>query len=115
MSICGLIDAKQADLELDAVYKKLMKKIHPGGRAKLRAAQNAWIVYRKKQCEFNTLGSVGGTVNSMVLFYCYAYPGNTQCLLNSYRCSWVAEQGIFRGVFIVCHLTPIARACSSAR
>ncbi|MBI4382986.1 MAG: DUF1311 domain-containing protein [Nitrospinae bacterium] len=65
-------DAKQARRELDAVYKKLMKKIRPESQAKLRSAQGAWLEYRKKQCEFNTLGTLGGRVHSIVESYCYA-------------------------------------------
>ena len=72
MNLCAVDYSKKTERELEAVYKKLMKKIRPKGRAKLRAAQNAWIAYRKMQCEFNTLGTLGGSVHSMVLSDCYA-------------------------------------------
>lgn len=78
MNLCTTDYAKKAEQELDAVYKTLMEKIRPRGRDKLLAAQNAWIEYRKKQCEFNTLGTVGGSVHSTVLSYCHAYLANQQ-------------------------------------
>lgn len=88
MNLCAIDVSKKADLELEAVYKKLMKKISPKGRAKLREAQKAWDVYRKKQCEFETLGSDGGTVYSMVLSYCHAYMTNEhkKLLLKQLEC-----------------------------
>jgi uncharacterized protein YecT (DUF1311 family) len=71
MNLCAIDDSKKAERELEAVYKKLTKKISPEGRTKLRAAQNAWTAYRKMQCEFNTLGTLGGSVQPMVLSRCY--------------------------------------------
>lgn len=78
MNLCASNDARKTERELEAVYKKLMKKIRPKGQAKLRAVQNAWIEYRKKQCEFNTMGSIGGSVHPMVLSYCYEEFANQQ-------------------------------------
>ncbi|MBI5426974.1 MAG: DUF1311 domain-containing protein [Nitrospinae bacterium] len=78
MNLCASNVTKKADLELEAVYKKLMKKIDLENQAKLRSAQSAWIVYRKKQCEFNTAGTVGGSVHPTVLSYCYADFANQQ-------------------------------------
>lgn len=78
MNLCSIDDAKKNKQALDAVYEKLMKKISPEGREKLLAAQSAWIDYREKQCDFNTLGSVGGSVRPMVLSDCYAYLANQQ-------------------------------------
>ena len=72
MNLCTIDYVKKAELELDAVYKKLMKKISPKGQTKLLAAQNAWIAYREKQCEFNTLASLDGSVHPTVVSYCYA-------------------------------------------
>jgi len=88
MNLCTIDYAKKAELELDAVYKKLMEKISPENRNKLRAAQNAWIKYRKKQCEFNTLASLGGSVHSTVLSYCHASLANQQkkTLLEQLEC-----------------------------
>ncbi|MBI4382781.1 MAG: DUF1311 domain-containing protein [Nitrospinae bacterium] len=73
MNFCASNEAKETDRELETVYKKLLKKIDPEDQARLRAAQSAWVVYRRKQCEFNTSGSIGGSIHPMVLAYCYAY------------------------------------------
>ncbi len=73
MNLCASKEARKTERELEAVYKKLMKKIDPEDQARLRSAQSAWIVYRRKQCEFNTSGTIGGSVHPTVLAYCYAY------------------------------------------
>ncbi len=73
MNLSSINYAEKAERELNAVYKKLMKKISRKGKPKLRTAQNAWLEYRKKQCEFNTLASSDGSAYSMVLSDCHAY------------------------------------------
>ncbi|MBI4382891.1 MAG: DUF1311 domain-containing protein [Nitrospinae bacterium] len=78
MNLCASNDARKTERELEAVYKKLMKKIRPKGQAKLRAVQNAWIKYRKEQCEFNTMGSISGSIHPTVLSYCYAHLADQQ-------------------------------------
>ncbi|MEJ0063191.1 MAG: lysozyme inhibitor LprI family protein [Alphaproteobacteria bacterium] len=70
MTQCALEDWKKADAELNAVYKKLMKKISPAGQKELRAVQRAWIAYRDRQCAFNNLGTVNGSVHPMLISQC---------------------------------------------
>jgi len=70
MNLCEGDNFKQADAELNAVYVKLLSKISVTGQSKLREAQKAWIKYRDAQCEFDTMGTTGGSIHSMMLWQC---------------------------------------------
>lgn len=70
MNLCEGENFKQADAELNATYAKLVSKISATGQSKLREAQKAWIKYRDAQCEFNTMGTMGGSIHSMMLWQC---------------------------------------------
>ena len=71
MSLCAIEESHKADEELAIVYNKLMAKITSAAQPKLRAAEEAWINYRNKQCKFDTLGSSGGSIHAMVFALCY--------------------------------------------
>lgn len=70
LNLCAGENFKQADAKLNAVYAKLLKKISPAGQLKLRAAQKSWIAYRDAQCAFETLGTIDGSIHSMVVAQC---------------------------------------------
>ncbi|CCJ08678.1 lysozyme inhibitor LprI family protein [Methylocystis sp. SC2] len=70
LNLCAGENFKQADATLNAVYAKLLKKISPAGQLKLRAAQKSWIAYRDAQCAFETLGTIDGSIHSMVVAQC---------------------------------------------
>ncbi|MFO1101937.1 MAG: lysozyme inhibitor LprI family protein [Methylocystis sp.] len=72
LNLCEGDNFKQADAKLNAVYGKLMKKISTDGQSKLREAQNSWIAYRDAQCAFETLGTIDGSIHSMVVAQCLA-------------------------------------------
>jgi uncharacterized protein YecT (DUF1311 family) len=72
MNLCEGDNFKQADAKLNAVYGKLMKKISAAGQSKLREAQKSWIAYRDAQCAFETLGTIDGSIHSMVAAQCLA-------------------------------------------
>lgn len=72
MNLCEGDNFKQADAELNVVYAKLLKKISAAGQPKLREAQNSWIKYRDAQCAFETLGTIDGSIHSMVAAQCLA-------------------------------------------
>jgi uncharacterized protein YecT (DUF1311 family) len=61
---------KQADKELNAAYGRLLAKISPAGQSALREAQRTWLHFRDQECDFETLGSIGGSVHSMVILIC---------------------------------------------
>lgn len=70
LNLCEGENFKQADAKLNAVYAKLLKKISAAGQPKLRDAQKAWIAYRDAQCAFETLGTIDGSIHSMVVAQC---------------------------------------------
>lgn len=70
MNLCEGENFKQADAELNSVYAKLLGKISATGQSKLREAQKSWIKYRDAQCEFDTMGTTGGSIHSMMLWQC---------------------------------------------
>jgi uncharacterized protein YecT (DUF1311 family) len=72
LNLCEGDNYKQADAKLNAVYGKLMKKISADGQSKLRDAQKSWIAYRDAQCAFETLGTIDGSIHSMVVAQCLA-------------------------------------------
>jgi uncharacterized protein YecT (DUF1311 family) len=72
MRDCAGKEYKQADAELNQVYKQLMSKLEdPGHQAALKSAQQVWIKYRDTNCEYESYLNRGGTMYSVV---------NTGCL-----------------------------------
>jgi uncharacterized protein YecT (DUF1311 family) len=76
MNLCAHEHAQKENAALDKVYKKLMGKISPAGQAKLKLARDAWTVFRAEECEFETLGTMSGSIHPMVISECYAYLTN---------------------------------------
>lgn len=70
MNICERKNLEQADADLNAVYNKLAAKVSAEGKAKLIEMQKAWMKYRDLQCAFDSLGTAGGTINSMIVGEC---------------------------------------------
>ena len=63
-------DLRKSDQQLNAVYNKLRAKISDAGKAKLQTAQQSWLRFRDQECEFETMGTVGGTIHSMIVAIC---------------------------------------------
>jgi uncharacterized protein YecT (DUF1311 family) len=61
---------KQADKALNAAYDHLLAKISPAGQSALREAQRTWLHFRDQECDFEALGSIGGSVHSMAILIC---------------------------------------------
>ncbi len=57
-------DKAQADL--NAVYQRLLKKQDAMGKAKLRAAQIAWLQFRKTNADFVADAARGGTMAPLI-------------------------------------------------
>ena len=70
MNICADRDLKAANGKLNETWRALLDKTSKPGREKLLKAQRAWIVWRDAQCDFNTLGSAGGSIHPMVHSLC---------------------------------------------
>lgn len=63
-------DLTKSDKKLNEIYRKLMAKISPDGQVRLREVEKTWILFRDQECDFETLGTVGGSVHPMVLLMC---------------------------------------------
>ena len=65
-------DLRKSDEQLNAVYNKLRAKISDAGKNKLQVAQQSWLHFRDQECEFETMGTVGGSIHSMIVAICLA-------------------------------------------
>lgn len=63
-------DLRRSDAQLNAVYNKLRAKISDAGKAKLQTAQQSWLRFRDQECEFETSGTVGGSIHGMMAAIC---------------------------------------------
>ena len=63
-------DLQKADRQLNAVYNRLRARISDAGKKTLQTAQQSWLRFRDQECEFETMGTVGGSIHSMVLAIC---------------------------------------------
>jgi uncharacterized protein YecT (DUF1311 family) len=69
---CAARARDRADAELNKVYRELLKDTGTTERAKLRAAQLAWIKFRDAQCDYESIGNKGGSIYPMVYGFCLA-------------------------------------------
>ena len=63
-------DLRKSDEQLNAVYNKLRAKISDAGKKNLQVAQQSWLRFRDQECEFETMGTVGGSIHSMIVAIC---------------------------------------------
>jgi len=71
MRDCAGKEYKQADAELNAVYKQLMSTLSDKAeQAALKSAQQAWLKYRDANCEFDAFENRGGTIYPVVYTSC---------------------------------------------
>lgn len=75
---CAARARDRADAELNKVYRELMKDAGTTERAKLRAAQLAWIKFRDTQCDYESVGNKGGSIYPMVMSFCLARVTNAR-------------------------------------
>ena len=61
---------QKSDAQLNAVYNKLRAKISDAGKKSLQTAQQSWLHFRDQECEFETMGTVGGSIHSMIVAIC---------------------------------------------
>ena len=69
---CAARARDKADAELNKVYRELLKDAGTTERAKLRAAQLAWIKFRDTHCDYESVGNKGGSIYPMVMSFCLA-------------------------------------------
>jgi len=68
MSDCFARLMKEWDVRLNSAYQKTLKSIDPSGVPLLRAAERAWLDYRKNRCAY--LGAGPGTIGAVVAGDC---------------------------------------------
>ncbi len=57
------------DKRLNAAYQAAIKRADPAAVAPLRAAERAWLEYRKQRCLYR--GTVEGTIGSVIASDCF--------------------------------------------
>jgi uncharacterized protein YecT (DUF1311 family) len=70
MDTCAGQDFTASDAKLNALYKTMMAKYDAGNQAKLKTAERAWLTYRDAECDYETNGTAGGTINPMMDTMC---------------------------------------------
>lgn len=63
---------QDADRQLNAAYTKLRARLGPESRARLQAAEEAWIRFRDRECEFIGAPTTGGSIHGMIVASCQA-------------------------------------------
>lgn len=61
---------QEADRQLNAVYTKLRTRLGPESRARLQAAEEAWIRFRDLECAFIGSPTIGGSIHGMIVAQC---------------------------------------------
>lgn len=63
---------QDADRQLNAAYTKLRTRLGPESRARLQAAEEAWIRFRDRECAFIGAPTAGGSIHGMIVAQCQA-------------------------------------------
>ena len=61
---------QDADRQLNAAYTKLRTRLGPESRARLQAAEEAWIRFRDRECAFIGAPTDGGSIHGMIVAQC---------------------------------------------
>lgn len=61
---------RQTEARMDAVYAKVLARISDAGKENLQSAQETWRRFRDQECEFETMGTKGGSIHPMVVAEC---------------------------------------------
>ena len=79
MKMCATRKYKQADDELNKVYRELLSKLDDAGhKASLKTAQQAWLKYRDSNCDFESFLNRGGSIYSVVVSDCMTSMTNSR-------------------------------------
>ena len=64
---------QRADAALNQLYRQLMAKLSDASeKALLKTAEEAWIGYRDKECDFETAGTRDGSIHPVEMSSCLA-------------------------------------------
>lgn len=72
MNYCAEEDFNKADKALNAAYKTAMADMDAAMKAKLKAAQRAWVAFRDAECDYESMSEEGGSMQPMVYSGCRA-------------------------------------------
>lgn len=72
MNICAAQAYRQADAELNRLYKRVMADLSPERRQQLLTAQLAWLKYRDAHCKFEADAWKGGSMAPFIHGTCMA-------------------------------------------
>ena len=67
MRSCANAHYQEADAELNRVYRQLMAGLSEQGRTQLKAAQQAWLVFRDKNAAFAATAAEDGTLAPLMV------------------------------------------------
>lgn len=70
MNECAAIDFKNADLQLNKLYKELFSKLETGNQQALKLVQQNWIKYKESQCKYEADEFKGGSIAPLILYSC---------------------------------------------
>ena len=70
LNLCAAARLQASDRALNAAYAALANRVSGDGRPFLKDAESKWIAFRDAQCEFETLGSRGGSIHPSVRDLC---------------------------------------------
>ena len=70
MNVAAYAKYKAADARLNKTYRALLAAATTLGRAKLLAAQRAWLIYRDSECAYETEGTMDGSIHPMMVAGC---------------------------------------------
>jgi uncharacterized protein YecT (DUF1311 family) len=64
--------AEAVDAKLNKLYRALAAKSEGTEKDSLRDAQRAWLAYRDKECDYETVADEGGSIRPMEISLCVA-------------------------------------------
>jgi uncharacterized protein YecT (DUF1311 family) len=70
MTICASNELYLETAKINSIYNDLRLKLGSKDKNKLKEIQLAWIRFRDLSCQFESLASEGGSVNSMIMSLC---------------------------------------------
>lgn len=75
MNTCAAQEYQRTDAALNSAYREVMARLtdNAPARAKLRAAQRAWIGFRDAECAYVSSATEGGSVQPMVRNQCLTH------------------------------------------
>jgi uncharacterized protein YecT (DUF1311 family) len=72
LNICADQEYEAADSAMNGVYQQVLKRLAgwPENKARLIAAQKAWIGFRDAECDFQTAWASDGTIYPLLVSQC---------------------------------------------